>query len=30
MILIPRCAQTNWGTIVPLLVNEGYCVFAPT
>ncbi|MFF2395132.1 esterase/lipase family protein [Nocardia sp. NPDC058114] len=23
-------AQTNWGTIVPLLVNEGYCVFALT
>ncbi|WP_067697262.1 esterase/lipase family protein [Nocardia jejuensis] len=23
-------AQTNWGTIVPLLANEGYCVFALT
>ncbi|MGW0181670.1 esterase/lipase family protein [Nocardia sp. NPDC003345] len=22
--------QTNWGTYVPLLANEGYCVFAPT
>ncbi|MFC9474065.1 hypothetical protein ACFTS5_17950 [Nocardia sp. NPDC056952] len=30
MILIPRCAQTNGGTLVPLLVNEGYCVSAPT
>lgn len=23
-------AQTNWGTYVPLLANEGYCVFALT
>ncbi|MFC9893790.1 esterase/lipase family protein [Nocardia sp. NPDC127579] len=23
-------AQTNWGTYTPLLVNEGYCVFALT
>ncbi|UPW13662.1 lipase family protein [Gordonia amicalis] len=22
--------QTNWGTYVPLLKNEGYCVFTPT
>ncbi|MFC9514580.1 esterase/lipase family protein [Nocardiaceae bacterium NPDC056970] len=22
--------QTNWATYVPLLKNEGYCVFAPT
>ncbi|QBJ95087.1 alpha/beta fold hydrolase [Rhodococcus sp. ABRD24] len=22
--------QTNWATYVPLLENEGYCVFAPT
>lgn len=24
------CAQTNWGTYVPLLANEGYRVFALT
>ncbi|MEU8895680.1 alpha/beta fold hydrolase [Nocardia sp. NPDC048505] len=23
-------AQTNWGTVVPLLANAGYCVFALT
>ncbi|MFQ6397608.1 esterase/lipase family protein [Nocardia sp. KC 131] len=23
-------AQTNWGTITPLLINEGYCVYALT
>lgn len=22
--------QTNWGTLAPVLVNAGYCVFAPT
>ncbi|MFW0788770.1 esterase/lipase family protein [Gordonia sp. CPCC 205333] len=22
--------QTNWGTLVPVLRNEGYCVFVPT
>lgn len=22
--------QTNWATLAPVLVNEGYCVFAPT
>ncbi|MFT4043746.1 MAG: alpha/beta fold hydrolase [Gordonia sp. (in: high G+C Gram-positive bacteria)] len=22
--------QTNWGTLAPVLANEGYCVFAPT